>query len=121
MANPQLPRPPRPPLWAPVIFLVLFLALVGLVANYWLIPMMQLVKQGTPEQHTRAVAYGTLVLVLLLFLLLVGLMASFRLSSWFFRNTDRSQPTDYIDIWKEAGRRTASPDAKDLEDPDKQS
>ena len=114
---PEKKRPRRTITWAPVIFLVCFLAVVGLITDQWVIPMLRAVRDGTPVDRHRAVIYGTLVLILLLSLLLIGLMASFRFSAWLFRPDARSKPTAYIDIWKEAGRRVVPPTSDELEEP----
>lgn len=117
MADPTIqPRSFRRALWTPVLFLCLFLAAVAWVAVYWVIPMVQAAHDGAPADRQRVVAYGILVLVLLLFLLLVGLLASFRLSSWMFFSSEQ-KPTQYVDIWKEAGRRARTPASEELEEP----
>lgn len=118
MSMPEAKRPRRTITWAPVIFLVAFLALVALIANYWVVPMLRAVRDGTPADRQRAVIYGTLVLMLLLALLLIGLMASFRFSAWLFRPDGSRTATPYIDIWEEAGRRVLPPDPDELEEPD---
>lgn len=118
MSTPDQKRPRPTITWAPVIFLVCFLALVGLIANYWVMPMLRAVKDGTPADRQRAVIYGTLVLILLLSLLLIGLLASFRFSAWLFRPDGTRTPTKYIDIWEESGRRVTPPTPEELEEPD---
>jgi hypothetical protein len=118
MSMPDQKRPRRTISWAPVVFLVFFLALVAVIANYWVAPMLRAVRDGSPADRQRAVIYGTLVLILLLSLLLIGLLASFRFSAWLFRADGAHTPTPYIDIWEEAGRRVLPPDADELEEPD---
>jgi len=105
----------RRALWTPILFLSLFLAAVAAIAVYWVLPMVRAAQNGTPADRQRAVAYGVLVLILLLFLLLVGLLASFRFSTWAFFSNQR-KPTQYVDIWKEAGKRAKTPDAEELEE-----
>lgn len=117
MTMPDQKTPRRTITWAPVIFLVCFLALVGLIANYWVMPMLRAVKDGTPADRQRAMLYGMLVLILLLSLLLIGLLASFRFSAWLFRADSTHTPTKYIDIWEESGRRMVAPPPEDLEEP----
>jgi uncharacterized membrane protein YbhN (UPF0104 family) len=105
----------RRAIWTPILFLSLFLALVALISVYWVAPMVEQARSGTPADRQRAVAYGTLVLILLLFLMLLGLVASFRFATRLLRREDR-KPTHYVDIWKEAGRRVRTPGPDELED-----
>ena len=118
MSMPDDKRPRRTITWAPVIFLLCFLAVVGLIADQWVMPMLRATRDGTPADRQRAMIYGTLVLILLLSLLLIGLLTSFRFSAWLFRPDTKAKPTPYIDIWKEAGRRVTPPTSDELEEPD---
>ena len=111
--NPR--KPQRAVLRASLTFLAGYLVLVALIANYWVVPMLRTSRGGTAADQQRAVIYGTLVLILLLTLLVIGLLASFRFSAWLLRTETREQPTEYLDIWEEAGRRVTPPTAEELE------
>jgi hypothetical protein len=99
------PRPGRT-LVAVLFYMLGFALLLAIVSSYYLVPALIARHTALPDERRLLAANSTLILALLLFILLVGLLLTFRIGRWFFpRTRDPIQPTEYIDVWKEAGRR----------------
>jgi hypothetical protein len=92
--------------WSPVLFLLAFLAVLGVIAYFLLEPMLQMAGQGTPDERRKLAAYAALFVCILLLVLLVGLVISVRMGRALQPENDSpSKPTEYPDAWEEAGRR----------------
>ena len=104
-------RRPARIILAVVIYLVCFGLLLLLVSKTYLIPAI-IAKQGaTPQQKKLLEASSLLVMAVLLFVLLMGLLIAFRVGRFFFpRRREPMKPTQYVDAWKEAGRRMQVPE-----------
>jgi len=102
---------------AVVVYLVSFGLLLLLVSKAYLIPAL-VAKQGATAEHKKVLqAYSLLVMAVLLFVLLMGLLITFRIGRFFFpRRRDPMKPTQYVDAWKEAGRRMQVPEENEDED-----
>ena len=95
-------------LWAVLLYLAGFALLLVIVTQLYLVPTLIAEHRAgvTPEQRRIMVAHSRLVMVLLLVVLVVGLLLTFRISRFFFpRQAEPRKPTQYVDAWKEAGRR----------------
>src|SRR2546421_11560907 len=105
---PQAPPPYRlsRTIWGVAIYLVGFLILILVVSKYYLIPAFVAEQHATAEQRRVLVAHSWLILALVLFVLLVGLLLTFRIGRFFFPGSrEPAKPTEYVDAWKEAGKR----------------
>lgn len=103
--------------WAPVLFLLSFLAAVGVIAFFYLEPLLKLANEGTTEQKRRLAAYGTLAMAVLILVLLVGLVLTMRVGRRLAAlSPKRPSPTVYPDAWSESAKRLKTPEAKELED-----
>lgn len=105
--------------WAPVLFLLSFLAALGVIAWFWLEPMLRIASEGSPEEQRKLAAYSALLIAVLVLVLLVGLIITMRIGRRLrmLGTRDRVQ-TDYPDAWEESARRTKPPTAEELESPD---
>lgn len=103
--------------WAPVLFLLSFLVAMGVVAYFFLEPLLKMANEGTPEHRRRLGAYAALAMAVLVLFLLVGLVLTLRMGRRLARMApERRTKTEYPDAWSESARRMPPPDAKDLED-----
>lgn len=104
--------------WAPVLFLLSFLVAIGVIAFFYMEPLLKLANEGTPEQRKRLAAYGALALAVLILVLLVGLVLTLRFGRRLAELSPKHpKPTVYPDAWSESAKRVKAPEAKDLEDP----
>jgi len=97
---------------AVVIYLACFTGLLAAVSHYYLIPALKIVAHdATREQKKVMAASAWLIMFLVLFVSLMGLLMTFRIGRFFFpRKRDAAKPTQYVDAWKEAGKRMKVPD-----------
>lgn len=100
--------------WAPVLFLLGFLALLGIIVLFFVEPMAKMAESTSPETRRKVSAYATLLLTLLLSLLLLGLVFTLRIARR--KPLARRRPTRYIDAWGESARRMKTPSPDELED-----
>ena len=109
-------RPARTIL-AVIIYLVGFGVLLLVVSKFYLIPAI-IAKQGaTPLQKKALAASSLLVMAVFLFVLLMGLLIAFRVGRFFFpQKREPMKPTQYVDAWKEAGRRMQVPEEENQDD-----
>jgi hypothetical protein len=70
-------------LWATVAFLLAFVALLSLIADYFMRPAVQAAHVATPPERRELSAISILLLVILLTMLTVGLMLTFRVRRFF--------------------------------------
>lgn len=102
--------------WAPVLFLLSFLAAIGVMAWFWLEPVLRIATEGTHEQRIRLAAYSALTLAILVLVLLVGLVLTIRIGRRLrLLGTRERVKTDYPDAWEESARRTKPPTVEELE------
>lgn len=88
-------------------FLVLFVVVLLIVVNGYLLRAMAAFNSSTDPATRRLLSLHALVLMslLLVILLLFGLL-TFRIGRFFFpRPTQTRTQTHYVDAWAEAGRR----------------
>jgi hypothetical protein len=107
-------------IWAVIAFLVVFVVVIGIVADYFLVPAMQLVRDATPAQKRQLVAASRLMMMIVLLVLCVLLFMFFRVKRFFFpQPLPKREKTEYVDLWAEAGRRAQIPESPaDDEDQD---
>ena len=100
---------------------VIFLAVVALVllavTQLYLFPALRAARHADPAERRQLAAHATLVLAVVLFVLFAGLVLTFRIGRYFFPKPPvaRSEPTQYVDAWAEAGRRASPADDDDDE------
>jgi hypothetical protein len=70
-------------LWATVAFLIAFVALLSLIADYFMRPAVQAAHVATPPERRELSAISILLLVILLTMLTIGLMLTFRVRRFF--------------------------------------
>lgn len=108
--------------WSPVLFLLAFLAILGVVAYFLMEPLLRMIgESSTPEQRRKLSAYALLFVCILLAMLLTGLVISLRIGwSMRIRESEPRRKSTPInpDPWSEAGRRAATPSPEELENPD---
>ncbi len=103
--------------WAPVLFLLGFLAAIGVLALFLLEPLMRIANEAPPEERKRISAYATLALCVLILVLLVGLVFTIRMGrSVAMLNEKKDKPTVYTDAWAESAKRMQTPKSDDLEE-----
>lgn len=103
--------------WAPVLFLLSFLVAIGIVAYFFLEPLLKVANEGTPEQRKRLAAYAALAMAVLILILLAGLVLTLRMGRRLASIPDRHRTkTVYPDAWSESAKRLETPDAEDLEE-----
>jgi heme/copper-type cytochrome/quinol oxidase subunit 2 len=76
-------------LWATVAFLIAFVALLSLVADYFMRPAVQAAHVATPPERRELSAISILLLVILLTMLTVGLLLTFRVRRFFVSNKSK--------------------------------
>jgi len=85
----KLPEHPAPlrrlhrTLWATIAFLLAFVALLSLVADYFMRPAVQAAHVATPPERRELSAVSILLLAILLTMLTVGLLLTFRFRRFF--------------------------------------
>jgi hypothetical protein len=101
---------------AVLIYLVGFATLLFFVSHYYLIPALQAMSTANPMERKLLSAHARLMLALVLFVLFSGLILTFRIGRFFRpRSTRRAAPTEYVDAWKESGRRLKMSDRDENE------
>jgi hypothetical protein len=109
-------RPARTIL-AVVLYLVGFEVLLMVVSKVYLIPALIARQDATPQQKKVLAASSLLVMAVVLFVLLMGLLIAFRIGRFFFpRRREQMKPTQYVDAWKEAGRRMQVPEEENQDE-----
>ena len=76
-------------LWATSAFLIAFVALLSLVADYFMRPAVRAAHVATPPERRELSAISILLLVILLTMLTVGLMLTFRVRRFFTSTKSR--------------------------------
>jgi uncharacterized membrane protein len=109
-------------LWAAIAFVVVFVIIISVVAEYFLFPAMQLAHDASPAQKRQLMAASRLMMMIVLFVLCVVMFMLFRVRRFFFpQSLPKRERTQYIDVWAEAGRRAQAPPAEpqdeDRQDP----
>jgi hypothetical protein len=118
MLEPRMTPRLRYALWGAAAFLVGTAALIIIVSHFYLIPAWEASKTADVAGKRQLSASAALLLSVVLFVLAVGLMLVFRVRRMFTpAGTETRQKTEYIDAWKEAGRRARSEPAADDESP----
>ncbi len=103
--------------WAPVLFLLGFLAAIGVLALFLLEPLMRIAHEAPPEERKRISAYAALAVCVLILILLVGLVFTIRMGrSVALLNEKKEKPTVYTDAWAESAKRMQTPESDDLEE-----
>lgn len=104
--------------WAPVLFLLVFLVVLGCGALLIVEPMLRKAATASVDERRRLAAYSALFVCVMLLILLVGLTFTIRVgrAMRIQANTER-KPTTYPDAWAESARRVEPPDAEELEEP----
>jgi uncharacterized membrane protein len=104
---------------AVVIYLACFTGLLAVVSHYYLIPALKIAAHDATREQKRVMAASAwLIMSVVLFVSLMGLLMTFRIGRFFFpRRRDPAKPTQYVDAWKEAGRRLKVPTEGDDEGP----
>lgn len=99
---------------AVLIYLVGFTALLIFISHYYLIPALRAMSSADPLTRKVLSAHARLMLALILFVLFAGLIVTFRVGRFFTpRTARRAPPTEYVDAWKESGRRLKVPEDED--------
>ena len=103
--------------WSPVLFLLAFLAVLGVIAYFLLEPMLVMARQGSWQEQRKLAAYAALFVCILLLVLLVGLVISVRMGRALRPDGEPPQkPTVYPDAWEEAGRRAKPLEPEELDE-----
>jgi hypothetical protein len=93
-----------------MICLAVFTAILLVVCREYLIPSLQVAKNGTPHQRAILAVYARLLLVLLLIILMGLLLIALRSGDFLRRRfTASRKPTVYPDAWAEAAKRMKTP------------
>jgi len=95
-------------IWAVVVFLAGFAALISLLSRYFLIPALLAANDATAVEKRQLSALATLLLAVVLFILGVGLMLVLRVRRFFFPRSTGSesrQQTTHVDAWTESAKR----------------
>lgn len=97
----------RRSIWPTVVFLLGFMALLLIVAHYYLLPALDAWKDSTDPLGKKVLsAHSALLLAILLLILFSGILLTFRIGRYFFPRAARKRTrTPYVDIWAEAGKR----------------
>lgn len=101
-------------LWAPVIFLLVFLAILSVIAYFLTEPMLR-AASISPQNGRKIAAYATLIVVLLISSMLVGLFFTIIATRRRSLKVEKPKPTRYPDVWQESARRVHTPTAEELE------
>jgi H+/Cl- antiporter ClcA len=104
--------------WAPVLFLLVFLAALGVVSVIVLEAMLRTAAQASPEERRRISAYAGLLLCVMIAVLLGGLIATLRIGRATRMASTKHPPTQYTDAWAESARRMRTPPPEMLEEED---
>jgi hypothetical protein len=106
MLEPRMTRRLRSTLWGTAAFLVGTAALIVILSHFYLLPAMEAAKNADTSGKRQLSASAALLLCVVLFVLAVGVLLVFRVRRMFTSSgTETREKTDYIDAWKEAGRR----------------
>lgn len=103
--------------WAPVLFLLAFLAALGVVALFYLEPMLRAASGATTQERGQLSAFALLALLVLIVVLLCGLMLTLRIGRNIAKLAQhKPKPTVYPDVWEESAKRIKTPDPDELEE-----
>src|SRR4029079_1940110 len=87
----------RQSLWAMVVFLAGFSALISVVSHYFLIPALLASHDATPAEKRLLSGSAALLMAVVLFILCVGIMLVFRVRRFFFPSASPARTkTQYI-------------------------
>lgn len=106
MLEPRMTQRMRYALWGAAAFLVGTAILIVILSRFYLIPAWEASINADVAGKRQLSASAALLLTVVLFILAVGALLAFRVRRMFTSTgTDPRQKTEYIDAWKEAGRR----------------
>lgn len=109
MPDPRMSRRLRVSLLGMIAFLLGAAVLIAVLSRFFLLPAIEAAKQADVSGKRQLSASAALLLAVVLFVVAVGLLLLFRIRRLFVPSgTEVREKTEYIDAWKEAGRRVSA-------------